>query len=562
MMRLHSVLASSVMATLIFATVLCNSALLANQLTAIDKYVNKTDRTYRARIAETIDSPQYETVLIDMTSQRWLNKSVVDRPVWQHRLVVVVPKQLHNTDIGFLYISGGSNTAEPRKQASELVAQIAVATNTVVAELRQVPNQPLVFHGDGQERYEDDLIAYAWVQYLRSGNPIWLPRNAMVKSAVRAMDSVTKLMRRHRSGQHPVNRFVVAGGSKRGWTTWLTGAMDNRVVAIVPVVIDVLNVNTSMKHHFSAYGFWAPSIGDYVNHGITHQMTSKALDQLYELVDPHSYVDRLQMPKFVVNASGDQFFLPDSSRFYWQDLRGPKWLRYVPNTDHGLGRSDSAESIAAFHFAQTRNIALPNVSWQYQSDSEVNVLFDRVPQSLSLWRATNENARDFRMETFGPGYRETTIDTSGITPGIAKTFSVRSPSKGWTAWYLEMSYDIGFIRPLKLSTEIRVTPDKLPFEQKAFDKPTSITLVIPQPPNMHGFYDAIKAALESSQAGKDLSLTTQHGQLYLNFTPTGNAGFAALSLAQFLRTHLQDDSLSIAFQLESGKGATVLPLMH
>ena len=30
------------------------------------------------------------------------------------------------------------------------------------------------------------------------------------------------------------------------------------------------------------------------------------------------------MPKFVLNAAGDQFFLPDSSQFYYDELKGPK----------------------------------------------------------------------------------------------------------------------------------------------------------------------------------------------------------------------------------------------
>lgn len=37
-----------------------------------------------------------------------------------------------------------------------------------------------------------------------------------------------------------LKNFVVGGASKRGWTTWTTAAVDDRVVAIVPVVIDLL----------------------------------------------------------------------------------------------------------------------------------------------------------------------------------------------------------------------------------------------------------------------------------------------------------------------------------
>ena len=531
----------------------------ANQLTAIDEYVNKRDRSYRARIVETIDGQDADTVVIDLTSQRWLNKSVVDRPLWQHRLLVVIPKQLHDTDIAFLYIGGGSNTESPKREADELIKQIALATNTVAAELRQVPNQPLVFHNDGKGRYEDDLIAYSWVQYLRTKNPLWLPRNAMVKSAVRAMDTLTRLMKRQRSGQHPVSRFVVAGGSKRGWTTWMTGAMDNRVVGIVPLVIDVLNVDISMRHHFDAYGYWAPSIGDYVNHGITHRMGTPELRSLHGLVDPFSYINRMNMPKFVVNAAGDQFFLPDSSQFYWDQTPHPKWIRYVPNTDHGLGNSDTVESVAAFHFAITRNLRLPQVTWQYSSDSEVNVKFIDAPASVTLWRATNEVTRDFRMETFGPGYQPTTIDTSTLREGVARKFTVDPPEKGWTAWFVEMSYDIGFVRPLKVSTEVRVSPDNLPFKDKAIDKPTSITLAMPKPASLDGLFDAVVGMLSQAQLGTDVSVTSQHDKLFVNFTPIGDAGAAVVALVQFLQTHLKQENLPISFQLESGKGATLAP---
>ena len=50
------------------------------------------------------------------------------------------------------------------------------------------------------------------------------------------------------------------------------------------------------------------------------------------------------MPKFIVNATGDQFFLPDSSQFYFDELPGPKYLRYMPNYDHSQG-TDAAVAL-------------------------------------------------------------------------------------------------------------------------------------------------------------------------------------------------------------------------
>ena len=78
----------------------------------------------------------------------------------------------------------------------------------------------------------------------------------MTKAVVRAMDTVTAFCASPGRRAHAqVDKFVVSGASKRGWTTWTTAAVDRRVVAIVPIVIDVLNVEPSFDHHCRAYGF-------------------------------------------------------------------------------------------------------------------------------------------------------------------------------------------------------------------------------------------------------------------------------------------------------------------
>lgn len=37
---------------------------------------------------------------------------------------------------------------------------------------------------------------------------------------------------------------MIAGPSKRGWATWTTMAVDKRVFAAMPIVMDLLNLNT------------------------------------------------------------------------------------------------------------------------------------------------------------------------------------------------------------------------------------------------------------------------------------------------------------------------------
>ena len=105
-----------------------------------------------------------------------------------------------------------------------------------------VPNQPTYFADDGWSirRKEDDFIAKTWELFLRNTSNTEMPlRNPMVKAAVRAMDAAQEYLLQ-KTGQN-VTRFLVAGASKRGWTSWITAAVDDRVVALVPCVMSLLN---------------------------------------------------------------------------------------------------------------------------------------------------------------------------------------------------------------------------------------------------------------------------------------------------------------------------------
>ncbi|MFY8200759.1 MAG: PhoPQ-activated protein PqaA family protein, partial [Pirellula staleyi] len=301
--------------------------------TVLDDYVAKADSTYQWKLEKSIEKGPLKTSVIQLKTQTWLTTKEVDRPVWEHWLVVTMPEKV-TTDRVFLLIGGGSHNSGVPNGPDPITASIAQATGSIVAELKNIPNQPLVFHNDGQLRTEDDLIGYAWAQFLDSGDSIWLPRLPMVKSVVRAMDCITEFAASEAGGKHTVKKFVVGGGSKRGWTTWLTGAADDRVEAVVPIVIDLVNAQPSLRHHAEVYGFWSEAIGNYYQHKILQRFDHPRMKELHEIVDPFYYRGRLTMPKFIVNGSGDQFFLPDSSQFYYDQLQGEKLLRYVSNADH------------------------------------------------------------------------------------------------------------------------------------------------------------------------------------------------------------------------------------
>jgi PhoPQ-activated pathogenicity-related protein len=319
----------------------------------------------------------------------------------------------------------------------------------------------LVFAGETQGRQEDSLIAYTWDKFLRTGDPKWPARLPMTKSAVRAMDTVTAFCGSAEGGNVKVDGFVVAGGSKRGWTTWATAAVDKRVVAIVPIVIDVLNVEASMLHHYAAYGFWAPAVGDYTLFRIMEWMGTPENDALLKIEDPYTYRGRYTMPKFIINACGDQFFLPDSSQFYFDELPGVKYLRYVPNADHSLRGSDAYQTLQACYNAVLYNKPLPQFSWTLEKDGAIRVTAKDKPTEVKLWQATNPDARDFRLEMIGAKYQATTLTDEGGGVYVGK---VPEPAKGWTAYLVELTFPSGIAEPFKFTTPVRVVPDTLPYK--------------------------------------------------------------------------------------------------
>ncbi len=435
------------------------------QETALDRYVHAPDPSYKFELVNTIPGAGYKGYVLSLTSQTWKPPIPADRSEWKHWLTVVRPDQIDHAT-GFLYITGGSNKDKAPEKVDALIADIALTTHTVVAELRMVPNQPLDFpDAIKHELVEDEFIAYTWDKYLRTGNELWPARLPMTKSAVKAMDAVQEFLSSPAGGKTKVENFMVAGGSKRGWTTWTTAAVDQRVVAIAPMVIDLLNNEKSFEHHYRAYGFYSPAVKDYEDLGIMKRNGTPEFHKLMQIEEPYEYRDRLTLPKYIINSAGDQYFLPDSSRFYFDDLLGEKYLRYVPNTDHSLKNSDARQGLIAFYDAFLRKQPRPRFSWKFEDDGSIRVTTITKPIEVKLWQATNPEHRDFRLVAIGPAYRSTTLteQKGGVYIGKAD-----KPAKGWTAYFVELTYSMGGKYLLKLTTAVRINPDTLPYDPPKF----------------------------------------------------------------------------------------------
>jgi PhoPQ-activated pathogenicity-related protein len=427
--------------------------------TALDRYVKAPDPSFKWTLDSQTKVSGVSVSLLDMTSQTWRTAAEVDKPVWKHWVQVYKPDQLKSSGAALLFISGGNNSGR-KPGADGVLLSLAKDTGVTVAELRTIPSEPLTFAGETKSRNEDGIIAYTWRKFIEGGDDQWPLRLPMTKASVRAMDAVSAFLASKEGGELNVNSYIVSGASKRGWTTWTTAAVDPRVIAIAPMVIDLLNIVPSFMHHFRAYGFWAPAIKDYVDERIPEHFESKRFKELMKIEEPFEYRSRLGMPKLIINSAGDDFFLPDSSQFYFSKLKGEKHLRYVPNTRHNLSPSDVPQTLAAFVDAVVAKRPRPDFSWKVNpKDGTIDLKAPITPKEVKLWKITNPKTRDFRLTTTGANWKAETV---ALANG-KYTARVDKPASGWTAFFVELTYESGMKHPHKFTTDVSVVPNDYPF---------------------------------------------------------------------------------------------------
>ncbi len=284
----------------------------------------------------------------------------------------------------------------------------------------------------------------------------------MVKSLVKAMDALQDFAKSEWKTE--VKSFVVSGGSKRGWTTWLTGASDPRVKAIAPVVIDTLNMQKQLPHQLASYGAYSEMIGDYTRRNLVPPPQTTEGKKLWSLVDPWVYRHHLKMPKLILNGTNDPYWTQDALNLYWDDLEGDKWLEYVPNAGHNLAQKEADGKIShdramgalsAFGRAYIRDLPLPKLAWKHEEKDgkyRVKVSSKPAPKVVRLWQA-DAPTRDFRKST----WKSEPVKLQGGT-AVGET---SAPDIGCRVFFLECEYEQEGLR-YYLSTQLRIVgkPEK------------------------------------------------------------------------------------------------------
>jgi PhoPQ-activated pathogenicity-related protein len=401
-------------------------------------YVKKPDPSFAWSLAATKTIPGGTVHHLKLTSQTWQGI------VWTHNLSIIEPDDVAYPDAALLFITGGKVGDEPR--GGDIASGLAMAKvcRARVAVLPQVPNQPLL-----GGKTEDTLIAETFVRYLDTKDEEWPLLFPMVKSAVRAMDAVQAFAKE--KGK-PVERFVVTGASKRGWTTWLTGSVDPRVKAIAPMVIPTLHMEAQNKHQLENFGGkHSEEIQDYTDRGLTQKRDDADSVRLRSMIDPYFYREKLALPKLQINGTNDPYWTLDSMNLYWDELVGPKWVVYLPDAGHGLDkpREYAVNGIGALFRHAIGGKPFPALSWKHD-DAEgklrLTVESDPPPRSVLVWSAKSDSL-DFRKSKW-----------QSVEFPAAETMIIlkQRPASGNAAFFADLTYEIDGL-PYHLSTQIRQT---------------------------------------------------------------------------------------------------------
>ena len=411
----------------------------------LETYIRKPEPAYAwKQNGKTSRAPAGDQIYdLHFVSQTWQGKN------WQHQLQVYRPQSVAPAAMMLLWVTGGSAT--PGQIAFGM--ELARKSKAPVAFLYHIPNQPLL----EDQLVEDDLIAETFVRYLKTKDENWPLLFPMVKSVVKAMD-VLQAFGKEEWGE-PTSKFIVAGASKRGWTTWLAAAVDQRIGAIAPVVIDTLNMRAQMPRQLKAFGAYSARLQPYTSRGLVPIPESAEGQRLLSMIDPWAYRERLTLPKLIVNGTNDFYWATDALNLYWNELPANKWVIYVPNAGHDLRRQDRGNSdqtadlingLAAFSRYQINRHPMPEVSWKHEDrDGKLRLSMAGNPQPLGarLWVAQTAS-KDFRAAKW---IQQTADVSDGIVVG-----EVTLPKQGHVAFFGELDYEIDGLK-YQLSTQIRVT---------------------------------------------------------------------------------------------------------
>ena len=383
-------------------------------VTPLDEYVHRDDGFFSWTEVASYNFDGVTMYIINMTSQKYQDETFSSQPIWWHEMGVAIPDEIQYLDAAILFIDGGSNRpgdppSEQTDTAVVLLSGLANDTKCISAYIKQIPNQPIVFANDPTQRSrsEDSIIAWTWRTYIDdpTPDPEIILRMPMTKGAKRGLDTITQVAKQ-RVPESDIQRFMVSGASKRGWTTWSLAATDQRVKVMAPMVFSMINMDQTVMSHFQSMdGAWSFALDSYYRENLTQEFFNPKADGVWSVEDMYNYRERFTLPFLEMVSSGDEFFLTDDNWNWWDAMPDPKYLLMLPNAEHSMAPHylKIYETAVSFWLSYLEGIPYPTVTWQMsQTDTTGSIILHSNPPPVELTAFSavtlgNDTRRDFRL---------------------------------------------------------------------------------------------------------------------------------------------------------------------
>jgi PhoPQ-activated pathogenicity-related protein len=228
------------------------------------------------------------------------------------------------------------------------------------------------------------------------------------------------------------------------------------VIAIIPIVIDTLNIQRQMQYQVETWGDWSPSIHDYTDRNLFNLESGNSdvfLQRLWKMIDPYFYRSRITIPKLLVHATNDPYWTVDASQNYWNELLGPKYLLTLSNVGHDLGSKQLNSLTTIIPFAKNvfQGGAWHNMQWKFSESGAkyvVTVSSELPVKSAKIWTAKS-NTKMFRAAKWD-SVPLPLSENDSTNPIVAE---IEKPSEGHIAFYVEIVSEFEE-KPFSVTTQV------------------------------------------------------------------------------------------------------------
>jgi PhoPQ-activated pathogenicity-related protein len=333
---------------------------------------DKVDRYYQVRV-----------IRLKINTVIWPNKEatiMTDHSQWEHNVSLFIPKKVAH-DTALLYLDSGVLHPKGIKYFPLAINAFSIAkkTNSIVIEVRDLPNQALRFTKkldatnkianpeDSVEKKGSKLVVYSFEKFIEDPYrnkylPLLFP---MVKAITQIMTECQNFLTQQ---QLTINKFVVSGYSKRGWATWMAATVDKRICAIIPIVSDFFYIDKLLKLNRNT----KIMLGNLNKEMLSNQGKKEdAVNQLIQIIDLSQYIENINVPIFNVSCLNDEIFPANHHLSYLNKLNSNYYLRSVSRCGHFINKERPSvinASVCAFYGSLISERKLPEIKYKIEKD--------------------------------------------------------------------------------------------------------------------------------------------------------------------------------------------------